>query len=69
MPKSGLTRVWVTVMNAPPKLGGGPKFAMKYYQKALDKYKTYKPLADTEPDWGKEMAQKEYEECKSKLGK
>lgn len=66
-------RAWLikakTVMNAPPKLGGGPKFAMKYYQKAVDKYKTYKPLTDTEPNWGKEMAQKEYEDCKSKVGK
>ena len=66
-------RAWLikakTVMNAPPKLGGGPKFAMKYYQKAVDKYKTYKPLTDTEPDWGKEMAQKEFEECKAKLAK
>lgn len=64
-------RAWLikakTVMNAPPKLGGGPKFAMKYYQKAVDKYKTFKPLTDTEPDWGKEMAQKEYNECKEKL--
>lgn len=66
-------RAWLikakTVMNSPPKLGGGPKFALKYYQKAVDKYKTYKPLTDTEPDWGKEMAQKEYEECKNKVGK
>jgi hypothetical protein len=65
-------RAWLikakTVMNAPPKVGGGPKFAMKYYQKAVDKYKTYKPLTDTEPDWGKEMAQREYNECKEKLG-
>lgn len=64
-------RAWLikakTVMNAPPKLGGGPKFALKYYQKAVDKYKTYKPLTDTEPNWGKEMAQKEFEECKNKL--
>ncbi len=66
-------RAWLikakTVMNAPPKLGGGPKYALKYYQKAVDKYKTYKPLSDTEPDWGKEMAQKEFEECKSKCNK
>lgn len=66
-------RAWLikakTVMNSPPKLGGGPKFALKYYQKSVDKYKTYKPLTDTEPDWGKEMAQKEYEECKAKLAK
>ena len=66
-------RAWLikakTVMNAPPKLGGGPKFALKYYQKSVDKYKTYKPLTDVEPDWGKEMAQKEFEECKAKLGK
>lgn len=66
-------RAWLikakTVMNAPPKLGGGPKFALKYYQKAVDKYKTFKPLTDVEPDWGKEMAQKEFEECKTKIGK
>lgn len=66
-------RAWLikakTVMNVPAKLGGGPKFAMKYYQKAVDKYKTFKPLSDTEPNWGKEMAQKEYEECKTKLAK
>lgn len=66
-------RAWLikakTVMNVPPKLGGGPKFALKYYQKSVDKYKTYKPLSDTEPNWGKEMAQKEFEECKSKLAK
>jgi hypothetical protein len=66
-------RAWLikakTVMNVPPKLGGGPKFAMKYYQKSVDKYKTFKPLTDTEPDWGKEMAQKEYDECKAKLAK
>jgi hypothetical protein len=66
-------RAWLikakTVMNVPPKLGGGPKFALKYYQKSVDKYKTYKPLSDTEPNWGKEMAQKEFEECKSKLSK
>ena len=66
-------RAWLikakTVMNAPPKLGGGPKFALKYYQKAVDKYKTFKPLTDVEPDWGKEMAQKEFEECKAKLAK
>lgn len=64
-------RAWLikakTVMNAPPKLGGGPKFALKYYQKSVEKYKTYKPLSDVEPDWGKEMAQKEFEECKEKL--
>jgi hypothetical protein len=66
-------RAWLikakTVMNAPPKLGGGPKFALKYYQKSVEKYKTYKPLSDTEPNWGKEMAQKEYEECKAKMAK
>src|SRR5688572_5126022 len=64
-------RAWLikakTVMNVPPKLGGGPKFALKYYQKAVDTYKTFKPLADTEPNWGEEMAKKEFEECKEKL--
>lgn len=66
-------RAWLikarTVMNLSPKTGGGPKFALKYYQKAVDKYKTFKPLSDTEPDWGQEMAKKELEECKEKLKK
>jgi hypothetical protein len=56
-----------TVMNTPPKLGGGPKFALKYYQKAVEKYKTFKPLDDTEPNWGEEMAKKELQECKEAL--
>jgi hypothetical protein len=64
-------RAWLikakTVMNVPPKLGGGPKYALKYYQKAVDKYKTFKPLSDTEPNWGADMARKELEECKAKL--
>lgn len=64
-------RAWLikakTVMNGPPKLGGGAKFALKYYQKAVDKYKTFKPLSDTEPNWGAEMAKKELEECQRQL--
>lgn len=53
-----------TVLNAPPKLGGGPKFAIKFYEKAIEKYKSYKPLSNTEPDWGLDMAKKELQECK-----
>jgi hypothetical protein len=56
-----------TVMQAPQKLGGGPKHALKYYQKALDKYKTFKPLDDVQPNWGEEMAKEELELCKAKL--
>ena len=56
-----------TVMNAPAKIGGGPKFAIKHYEKAIEKYKTFKPLDDTEPDWGLAMAKKELQECKEKL--
>lgn len=56
-----------TVMNAPAKIGGGPKFALKHYEKAVEKYKTFKPLDDTEPDWGYAMAKKELAECKEKL--
>lgn len=55
------------VMNAPPKLGGGPKFALKHYEKAIEKFKAYKPLDATEPDWGYEMAKKELQDCKDKL--
>jgi len=58
-----------TVMNAPPKLGGGPKFALKFYEKALEKFKSFKPLDDTEPDWGEAMAKSEHASCKSKLSK
>lgn len=56
-----------TVMNTPPKLGGGPKFALKHYEKAVQRYKTFEPLSDTEPNWGEAMAKKELEECKEKL--
>lgn len=56
-----------TVNNAPPKLGGGPKFAIKFYEKAIEKYKTFKPLTNTEPDWGEAMAKKELQECKDKV--
>ncbi|MBP7809830.1 MAG: hypothetical protein KA163_11095 [Bacteroidia bacterium] len=66
-------RAWLikakTVMNTPAKLGGGPKFALKYYQKSVDKYRTFKPLTDTEPNWGAEMAKKEFEDCKKMLSK
>lgn len=66
-------RAWLikarTVMNLSPKTGGGPKFALKYYQKSVDKYKTFKPLSDTEPDWGAEAAKKELEDCKEKQKK
>lgn len=57
-----------TVMNAPPKLGGGPKFATKFYEKSIAKYKEFKPLSTIEPDWGLAMAKKELKECKTKLG-
>ena len=56
-----------TTMIIPPKLGGGPKFAVKHYQKALEKYKTFEPLDDLEPNWGEKEAKKELEECKGKL--
>lgn len=56
-----------TVYNSPAKVGGGPKYAIKHYEKALEKFKTFKPLADTEPDWGEDMAKKELAECKEKL--
>lgn len=56
-----------TVYNSPAKVGGGPKYAIKHYEKALEKFKIFKPLADTEPDWGEEMAKKELAECKEKL--
>ncbi len=56
-----------TVMSAPPKLGGGPKFAVKHYEKAIEKFKEFEPLAETEPNWGEAMAKRELKDCKSKL--
>lgn len=56
-----------TVNNAPAKVGGGPKFAIKYYEKAIEKYKVFQPLSDTEPDWGEAMAKKELRECREKI--
>lgn len=56
-----------TVLSAPSKLGGGPKFAIKHYEKAVEKFKTFEPLSDTEPNWGEEMAKRELQDCKIKL--
>ncbi|HWY11411.1 MAG TPA: hypothetical protein VN026_08805 [Bacteroidia bacterium] len=67
-PRAYLTKAR-TVMITPPKLGGGPKFALKHYQKAVEKYKTFEPLDDLEPNWGEALAKKELEECQNKLKK
>ncbi len=56
-----------TAMSTASKSGGGAKIAVKHYQKALEKYKTFEPLDDTEPNWGEAMTKKELDECKVKL--
>ncbi len=65
-PRAYLSKARI-VMITPSKLGGGPKFAIKHYQKAVEKYKTFEPLDDLEPNWGETEAKKELEECQNKL--
>lgn len=57
-----------TVIYYTPELfGGGPKKAKVYFDTAIEKFKTYKPLSELAPDWGKERAEKLLKECVGKL--
>ena len=48
----------------PEQFGGGCKAAKPVLQNALDKYATFKPASEIAPDWGKEYAQKLFDDCK-----
>jgi len=41
----------------PEQFGGGCKTAKPALQTALDKYATFKPASDLDPNWGKEQVE------------
>jgi hypothetical protein len=55
------------VFYTPEVFGGGPKKAKPIYEKAVEKYKTFKPSSAIHPRWGKEMATKALAECEAKI--
>ena len=48
----------------PESFGGGAKKAKPFLEKALLKYKTFKPQTNIHPRWGKEQAEQLLKECK-----
>lgn len=48
----------------PEQFGGGCKSAKPVMQTALEKFATFKPASDIHPNWGKEIAQQVFDECK-----
>lgn len=48
----------------PEQYGGGKTVAKPVLQKALDKFKTFKPESDLSPSWGVERAQTLLDQCK-----
>lgn len=46
-----------SVMNTPKEYGGGYDTAKQILNKALEKFKTYKPQSDISPQWGKEYTE------------
>jgi hypothetical protein len=55
------------VFYTPEVFGGGPKKAKPIYEKAVEKYRTFKPASSIHPRWGKEMATKALAECEAKI--
>ena len=47
----------------PEQFGGGCKPAKAQLQIALDKYATFKPASEINPNWGKEYTQKLMDDC------
>ncbi|MES2848883.1 MAG: hypothetical protein V4685_07485 [Bacteroidota bacterium] len=48
----------------PKQFGGGCETAKPVLQTALDKYATFTAASDIHPNWGKEITQKIFDECK-----
>lgn len=48
----------------PEQFGGGCKTAKPVLQTALDKYAAFSPASDIHPNWGKEITQKVFDDCK-----
>lgn len=54
------------LLYTPEVFGGGPKKAKAVLEKALEKFKVFKPQAEYYPDWGKEEAEKELKNISNK---
>jgi hypothetical protein len=52
-------------VHVPASMGGGKKSALKYYEKSIEKFKTFKSATNLDPAWGFKIAQKEYQKIKS----
>ena len=57
------------LLNTPDALGGGNKKAKQALELALEKYKTFKPVSNLHPNWGKTDAEKELKKVNEKLKK
>lgn len=49
----------ITILNMPPEFGGGAEAAKPLFEKARDKFNSFKPETPISPDWGKEQNEQE----------
>lgn len=54
---------------SPEAFGGGAKKALPFYEATIEKFNSSKPTNTLMPDWGKDIAEKMINECKTKLKK
>jgi tetratricopeptide (TPR) repeat protein len=54
-----------STMNTPKFFGGGNEIALPFFEKALILFRECKPKSTVHPYWGKEDAEKLYNECRS----
>ncbi len=47
----------------PEGFGGGPKKAKPYIEKAIEKYKIFKPQSELHPNWGEKMCKDLLKKC------
>ncbi len=53
----------IGVLNTPPQYGGGAKNAKPILQKAVELYKTFKPVSPLHPTWGMKEAEVGLAKC------
>ncbi|HWY11412.1 MAG TPA: hypothetical protein VN026_08810 [Bacteroidia bacterium] len=51
------------IFYTPESFGGGPAKARPYIEKALERYKTYKPQSELHPNWGEKMCKDLLKKC------
>jgi hypothetical protein len=52
-----------SIFYTPEAFGGGGKKAKPHFEKAVEKYKIFKPESDIHPNWGKKMAEDLLKKC------